>query len=52
MVGTGTVVFGTSEGTLPTGWNAGGVSSDGVIVNASSRTVRSDSWGGRDTIRR
>ena len=40
MVGTGTVVFGTSEGTLPTGWTTGGVSSDGVIVNTSSRTVR------------
>ncbi len=38
--GTGTVVFGTNEGTLPSGWTTGGASSDGLIVNTSARTVR------------
>ncbi|MEK7190051.1 MAG: carboxypeptidase-like regulatory domain-containing protein, partial [Patescibacteria group bacterium] len=38
--GPGVVVFGTSEGTLPTGWTTGGASSDGVIVDATSRKVR------------
>ncbi|MBI5022879.1 MAG: carboxypeptidase regulatory-like domain-containing protein [Candidatus Magasanikbacteria bacterium] len=38
--GSGTVVFGTSEGTLPSGWTTGGAASDGVIVNTDSRTVR------------
>ncbi len=37
--GTGTVVFATSEGTLPSGWVTGGQSSDGVIVNISSYSV-------------
>ena len=38
--GSGVVVFGTSEGTLPSGWTTGGASSDGVIVNTDSRIVR------------
>lgn len=38
--GPGVVVFGASEGTLPSGWTTGGASNDGVIVNTSSRTVR------------
>lgn len=38
--GPGIVVFGTSEGTLPTGWTTGGQASDGVIVDAVSRKVR------------
>ncbi|MBI5465676.1 MAG: Ig-like domain-containing protein, partial [Candidatus Kerfeldbacteria bacterium] len=38
--GPGTVVFGTAEGTLPTGWTTGGASSDGVIIDATSRKVR------------
>ncbi|MBI4992610.1 MAG: carboxypeptidase regulatory-like domain-containing protein, partial [Candidatus Magasanikbacteria bacterium] len=38
--GPGVVVFGTSEGTLPSGWTTGGASNDGVIVNTDSRTVR------------
>ena len=38
--GPGAIVFGTSEGTLPSGWTTGGATSDGVIVNVDSRTVR------------
>jgi len=38
--GPGVVVFGTSEGTLPTGWTTGGASNDGVLVDATSRKVR------------
>ena len=36
----GTVVFGTTEGTLPNGFTTGGLANDGVIVNTTTRVVR------------
>ncbi len=38
--GPGAVVFGTSEGTLPTSWTTDGASSEGVLVDATSRKVK------------